>query len=332
MKEKMFVFPGVGSHHTGMGKEFYENFQVVRDTFAEAGEVLKTDLEKMMFSPREASRLNKLENSQAALLTLSVATYRLYREEIGDEPAFYLGHSLGEYSALCSAGVVRFPDALVIVQERGKILNKAAAGMKGIMAWVINLDNLIVEKVCRQSSEEGHDIYLSAYDAPKQSSISGKKESVMAVGRKLEKEGAIVYPLKLSGPFHCPLMKQAEDQLRSILDSYAFHAPAYPVIANLTAAPYQDKDCVVDYLARQLTHPIRWQASVDFALNQGVKIAVELGPDRVLKHLVKNNTDLIHTFSLNNIKDLHSLPGPQSNHYQQDKTRKKQGCDLRENV
>jgi [acyl-carrier-protein] S-malonyltransferase len=307
MNDKMFIFPGVGSHHTGMGKEFYQDFPLVRDTFEEAGDVLKTDMGKMIFSHEETAKLNKLENSQTALLTLSVATYKLYMEEVGGDPAYCLGHSLGEYSALCCAGVVRFPDALIIVKERGKILNQVAASMQGIMAWVINLDNKIVENVCSQGIEEGHQIYLSAYDAPKQSSISGEKEAVMTIGRRLEKEGAIVYPLKLSGPFHCPLMKQAEEQLRSILEQYTFHSPIYPVIANLTAALYKDKDCVVDYLARQLTHHICWQASLEYALNQGVSIAVELGPDRVLKHLVQNNTDRIRTFSLNNMKDLDSL-------------------------
>jgi [acyl-carrier-protein] S-malonyltransferase len=129
----------------------------------------------------------------------------------------------------------------------------------------------------------------------------------MQVGKKLEKEGAIVYPLKLSGPFHSPLMEQAAKKFKAILLGYTFSSPIYPVIANYNASPYNDKNCLPDCLSLQLIHPIRWQASVDFILKQGIEIAIELGPDRVLKHLMKNNTDKILTFSLNNMKDLDEL-------------------------
>ena len=307
MSRKVLIFPGVGSHHVGMGKEFYQNFQVVRDTFEEASEVLKVDMAAMCFSVENAEKLNRLENSQTALLTLSTATYKIYMKEVGEIPAYSMGHSLGEYSALCCAGIVQFPETLKLVKERSRILNEVAFTMDGIMAWVINLDNKIVENVCKQEREHGHQVYVSAYDAPKQSSISGTKEAVMQVGRKLEKEGAIVYPLKLSGPFHSPLMEQAAEKFKAILLGYTFSSPIYPVIANYNARPYNDKNCLADCLSLQLIHPIRWQASVDFILKQGIEIAIELGPDRVLKHLMKNNTDKVLPFSLNNMKDLDEL-------------------------
>lgn len=307
MAKSVFLFPGVGSQHVGMGKEFFENFKVVRDTFEEAGDVLKMDLVKTCFSEAGKTDLSGLRVSQSSLLTLSAATFRLYMEEIGHPPQYCMGHSLGEYSALYSAGVVRFTDVLAIVQQRGDILDDVAASRNGIMAWVINLDNTIVEKICRERLEEGEEIYISAYDAPKQSSISGAKEVVMSTGRILEKEGAIVYPLKLNGPFHSPLVKPAAERLCSVLSQYEYRQPIYPVIANHSATPYESKESVIDNLCLQLVRPVHWQNSVRYLLEQGIQFAVELGPDRVLKHLMKSNTDSIGTFSLGNMKDLNVI-------------------------
>jgi [acyl-carrier-protein] S-malonyltransferase len=304
MKRIVHMFPGVGSQHTGMCKEFYENFKIVREVFEEGCDVLKTDLVKMCFSSQEKERLSMLENSQIGLLTVSVAISRLYMEEVGIVPRYCMGHSLGEYSALCCAGVIKFRDALCIVKERGDILAEVAATYNGIMAWVINLDNKIVETICAESPDRGKEIYVSAYDAPTQSSISGPKEVVFEIGKKLEKEGAIVYPLKLTGPFHSPWMKRAADRLKAVLERYEYNQPGYPVIANHNAMLYESKESVVDNLSLQLINPVRWQDSVRHILEQGIEFAIELGPDKVLKHLLKNNTDLILTFSLGNMNDL----------------------------
>ena len=299
-----FLFPGVGSQHVGMGKELYDNFKIVRDTFEEACDALNQNLVKMCFDDDGKTELQKLEHSQTALLTLSTAISRLYTGEIGPPPKYCLGHSLGEYSALCCAGVIEFTHVLSIVKQRGEILNRIAAGMDGIMAWVINLDNKIVEGITAESLREGEEIYVSAYDAPKQSSISGPKDIVLKVGKKLEKEGAIVYPLKLSGSFHSPFMKDAAVKLRVILEQYEYRQPRYPVIANYNALPYENKEDVVNHLSLQLINPIRWQASIEYLLENKIESAVELGPDKVLKHLMRNNTDSIQTFSLGNMNDL----------------------------
>lgn len=299
-----FMFPGVGSQCPGMGKDFYHQFKIARETFAEAGDVLKMDLERLCFSSSEEKELGKLENSQIALLTVSTAIQRVYKEEIRLAPRFCLGHSLGEYSALCCADIMKFSDALNIVKERGRILSQAASTMEGIMAWVINLDSKITKKICGESQAQGEEIYISAYDSPTQSSISGSKASVRKVGRKLEKQGAIVYPLKLTGPFHSPLMKKAAAQMRRILSQYEYNPPAYPVIANRDARLYQDKTSVIENLSMQLIQPICWQASVEYLLQQEITTAIEMGPDKVLKHILKNNISSIGMYSLGNMKDL----------------------------
>jgi [acyl-carrier-protein] S-malonyltransferase len=307
MEKMVLMFPGVGSHHTGMGKFFFDHFQVARDTFTEASDILNINIGQMCFSAEEKSRLDQLENSQLALLTVCAAMYRVFAQEINAEPAYCLGHSLGEYSALCCAGVMKFADALEIVKQRGRLLNSVASTMDGIMAWVINLDYKIVERICRDYSKPGKELYVSAYDSSTQSSISGYKESVFSVGRLLEKEGAIVYPLKLSGPFHCPLMAPAADQIKSVLQEYQYEQPIYPVIANRNVQLYDGRESVVDNLSQQLVQPIRWRDSIEFLIKKGIKTAVEIGPDKVLKHLMKNNTDAIHVYSFENEKDLQRI-------------------------
>jgi [acyl-carrier-protein] S-malonyltransferase len=307
MRDDVFMFPGVGSQKTGMGKSFYDHFQVVRDTFAEAGEHLKRNFAELCFSPEAKQDLDKLENSQLATFVLSMAIYRVFRQEIGGKPRFFMGHSLGEYSALCCAGFMQFPEALALVKQRGMILTEAASTMNGIMAWVINLDNKIVETVCKEAREQGEQVYVSAYDTPFQSSVSGDKESVIRTGRILEKHGAIVYPLKMSGPFHCPLMKPAADRIKEILASYRFQSTDAAVIANFNARPYQSRHDVAENLSLQLTNPLHWQSSVRYIEEQGVTEAVEFGADKVLKHLLKNNSHAIKIFSLDKIEDMETL-------------------------
>jgi [acyl-carrier-protein] S-malonyltransferase len=304
VEKPVFLFPGVGSHHVGMGKYFYDNFKTAREIFEEAGEVLKQDTAELCFSEEKRHELETLENSQTALVIVSAATYQVYRQEVGTAPCYCLGHSLGEYSALYAAGVLSFANTLELVRQRGILLRRAAVAVEGMMAWVINLDDQIVEQVCQESLTEGNEIFVSAYDSPLQSSISGLKAAVMTVGPKLEKQGAIVYPLRLSGPFHCPLMREAADRMKDILQDYTFAQGHYPVIANQNAQPYNGKNSIIENLSRQLTRPIRWKDSIQYLLKQAITTAVEMGPDKVLKHLMKNNTNDIFTYSLENEKDL----------------------------
>lgn len=307
MKPVIFMFPGVGSHHAGMGKYLFDNFKAAKETIEEAADVLKLDFSRLCFAAEEEKELDKLENSQVALLTVSIAAYRVYMQEVGVNPLYTLGHSLGEYSALCASGLIQFPDALEIVRQRGIILSHAASSMDGMMAWVINLDIKIVEKICEESLKEGEKVFVSAYDSPVQSSISGLKEGILRVGRKLEKEGAIVYPLRLSGPFHCCLMQEASHRMETILGHYDFGNGRYPVIANRNAQPYNGKDSIIENLSLQLIRPILWKDSLGYLLDRGITIAVEMGPEKVLKHLMKNNTDSIRTYSMENGKDIELL-------------------------
>jgi [acyl-carrier-protein] S-malonyltransferase len=308
MRKVALLFPGVGSQHVGMGKEFYHNFNVVRETFNEVSEAIKMDLSILCFNPASQEKLADLVNAQVAILTLSVSVYQVYMQEIGVIPYCGMGHSLGEYSSLCCAGVLQLLNALALVKERGTILKQAASTMEGLMAWVINLDNRIVREVCEDFSHKEQNIYVSAYDAPTQSSISGRAADVRKVGELLVKKGAIVYPLKLSGPFHSPYMKPVIRSIKNLLQQYSFGESIFPVIANRNALPYlEERQSIIQNLSEQLTCPIRWQDSVAYLQKNQVETAVEMGPDRVLKHLVQNNTNTIITFSFRDLKDLKTL-------------------------
>lgn len=312
-KKIAFLFPGVGSQYIGMSKSLFDNFKIFKETIEEAGDVLKMDLPGICFAPGNKAELDKLENAQAILAAFSIASYRVYMQEIGIPPLFCMGHSLGEYSALCSAGVMKFPDALKLVRERGAAVSETAAGIAGTMMWVINLDINVLEDVCRDADASmkagGQEVYISAYDSPTQASISGHTDALMKTARVLEQKGAIVYPLKLSGPFHCPLMKGAAEKMKGILRQYRFETPAYTVIANRDALPYKDAESVIDNLSIQLISPIRWRASIEYLLQQGVDIAVEMGPKNVLKFLMQKNTDAIRVFTTDNDRDLEALRG-----------------------
>jgi [acyl-carrier-protein] S-malonyltransferase len=304
MKKIAFLFPGVGAQYVGMSKTLYDNFKIFKETIEEAGDILKKDFASLCFSKDKKEELDRFEIAQLALLTFSTAAYRVYMQEIGIQPHYCMGHSLGEYSALCSAGVMQFSAALELVQQRGLILKEVSSGIDGTMMWVINLDSKIVEEVCQEASKQGKEIYVSAYDSLNQTSISGHTDVLMKAARELEQKGAIVYPLKLSGPFHSPLMKEASKRMTAVLQQYKYSNPKYPVIANRNALPYPDAESVVDNLSLQLISPIYWRASIEFLLQQEIKIAVEIGPKNVLKFLLAKNTAAIRVYTTDNQKDL----------------------------
>lgn len=309
MVEKIVLMcPGVGSQYVGMGKNFYGEKKVFRETINEANDVLGFDIISLCSDSSRKDELFKLENAQLTLVAFSVGLYRVYMEEIGIPPAFILGHSLGEYSALCCAGAIRFPDVLELVSHRGAIINEVSAGLDGTMMWVVNLRERVVRDICRDVTagcSAGKGVYISAFDSPTQTSISGETSAVMEAAKKLEKAGAIVMPLKMSGPFHSVLMGEACRRMKDVLRQYRFEDLKFPVVANRNALPYEGKECIIENLSEQLVSPIRWMDSLLYMMKQGVNTAVEIGPKDVLKFLVKKNSQIIQAFSID--RELNTL-------------------------
>ena len=298
-----FVFPGQGSQSVGMLKELSELYPVIKNTFAEASEVLGYDLfDLVMNGPAE--ELGKTYKTQPALLTASVALYRLWQEKSSLKPAVMAGHSLGEYSALVCAGVIDFKDAVKLVKLRGEFMQAAVPAGVGAMAAVIGLADDVVIKACAEAA--GSQVCSAVnFNSPGQVVIAGNKEAVDKASEALKAAGAKrVLPLAVSVPSHCALMKSAADELAKELAKVEFRVPSVPVINNVDVAKVTDADSIRDALVRQLYSPVRWVETVHSASAEGIKTMIEVGPGKVLSGLIKRIDKEVNAISLNDAATL----------------------------
>ncbi|KJD45862.1 malonyl CoA-ACP transacylase [Paenibacillus terrae] len=291
------VFPGQGSQYAGMGAAWHSDFTEADHLFEEAADILGYDL-KALCMAGPITQLSRTSYTQPALLTISVIAFRRYMHEIGIIPEFSAGHSLGEYSALVSSGVLSFGDALRLVQERGRFMEAAAEAGLGSMIAIRGAELNVVEEFCRLHSTVDQPAVIACYNSPNQYVVSGHHASVAVVAGKLEQRGAQITRLQVSGPFHSPLMQHAADRLAIELQKYTFHEAQWPVISNVTAQPYSDVDSIRQGLILQMTHPVRWIQTMQYMANHGVKQSIELGPRTVLKNLAKEINTTIEVLSL----------------------------------
>lgn len=275
-----FIFPGQGSQAVGMGKALAEAFDVCRETFDEADAALGESLSRLIFEGPE-DRLRLTENTQPAILTVSVAASRLLASR-GFEPAFVAGHSLGEYSAHVCAGTIGFADAVRLVRRRGRFMQEAVPVGRGAMAAVMGLDVDEVARACEEAAE-GEVVSPANMNMPGQVVIAGTTEAVARAGERARALGAKrVVPLPVSAPFHCALMKPAEERLAPELRAVAAHDPRVPVVANVDAEPKRDALSAIDALVRQVSSPVRWEDVMRRLASEGVRKYVEVGPGTVL--------------------------------------------------
>ncbi|MGL5533005.1 MAG: ACP S-malonyltransferase, partial [Plesiomonas shigelloides] len=243
------VFPGQGSQSVGMLADLAQQFPIVEQTFAEASAVLGYDLWALV-QQGPAEELNKTWQTQPALLTASVAIWRVWQEKNGAMPVMMAGHSLGEYSALVCAGVMDFKDAVRLVELRGKLMQEAVPEGTGAMAAIIGLDNDSIAKACAESAE-GQVVAPVNFNSPGQVVIAGNKEAVERAGAACKAAGAKrALPLPVSVPSHCALMKPAADKLAVALQEITFNAPRIPVINNVDVAAESDADAIRSALVR----------------------------------------------------------------------------------
>ncbi|HWJ55465.1 MAG TPA: ACP S-malonyltransferase [Vicinamibacterales bacterium] len=280
-----FIFPGQGSQRVGMGQAFAAADPIVRDTFAEADAALGAPLSRLCFEGPE-SELTLTENTQPAILTVSVAIARVL-EARGWRPDFYAGHSLGEYSAHVAAGTFAFADAVRTVRNRGRYMQEAVPVGTGAMAAILGLDGDAVAAACAEAAN-GDVVSPANLNAPGQVVIAGTTAAVQRAGAAARAAGAKrVIPLAVSAPFHCALMKPAEDRLAPELRALAVHAPRRPVVANIDAEPKTDGAAAVEALVLQVSGAVRWEAVVRRLASEGVRTYVEVGPGTVLAGLVR---------------------------------------------
>ncbi len=314
------LFPGQGSQSVGMGKFLFEEFALARQLFEESGDTLKINFKKLCFEgPEEALQLT--ENTQPALLLVSTVSYRVMSSIMPVKTEGAAGHSIGEYAALVASGVLNFPDALRAVRSRGQFMQRAVPVGEGGMCAVLGLSDELVRKMCAlveaQSGEKP--LEPANFNNPGQVVVSGSMKAIEWMRANVKPEwvtehlGADVgraklIPLSVSAPFHCSLMKPAEEEMRHVLEATDFNVGRFPVVQNLTAEVADDPKQIRERLIGQISGAVRWTQCQEFLLAKGIDRYVEFGSGKVLAGLTKKIAgDKAKVFGLNSLEDLKAL-------------------------
>lgn len=306
-KEKIaFVFPGQGSQYVGMGQELIAHFNAARGIFEEASNVLHKDMIKLC-TEGDNTRLNLTENTQPAILTMSIALWQvLNHENPAVLPSYLAGHSLGEYTALVAAGAMDFKDAVRIVNARGRFMQEAVPEGVGAMAAVLGLNGSIVSGICKEVSTSNHVVVAANFNSPEQTVISGHREAVEKASAAAKERGVKrVIPIPVSVPSHSPLMSRAAERLKEELSEIVLKPLNIPVITNVEAEPLTSSDRVKELLVSQLTSPVRWVDTIIKMKDLGITRIIEIGPGKVLTGLIKRTTEGIETANIEKAGDIY---------------------------
>ncbi|MGP5230324.1 ACP S-malonyltransferase [Psychrobacter celer] len=289
------IFPGQGSQVVGMTSELADIYPEIRETFSEASDALGEDLWAIC---QDEEKLNQTQYTQPALLTASMAIWRILQQKITTAPCYLAGHSLGEYSALCAAEVISLADAVTLVHKRGQLMQEAVVGVDTAMAAVLGLEDHRVENLCEQATEHVDDAIVGAanFNSPGQVVISGNAAGVNAVIDKVQNTGKKSIPLKVSVPSHCALMAPASDALAEILAGIKFDQATIPVIQNRHARVETSAAGIKQALTEQLSQPVLWSQTMQELADKQINVLIECGSGNVLSNLAKRQAQPITSY------------------------------------
>ena len=302
MSKVVFMFPGQGAQYIGMGKDFYDACEESKAVYELASKVTGLDIAKLCFEENED--INITEYTQIAMLTTEAAIYAALKKA-GKEPAACAGLSLGEYGALAAAGVMELPDLFRIIRMRG-IYMQEAYPEGGAMTAVLGLDGDAVAAICERTAKEtGKVVSVANYNCPGQIVITGEADAVEAASEALKEAGAKrCVPLKVSGPFHSALLKNAGEQLAEELKSVKLSTPWIPYVSNVTADYVTDASQVAELLKQQVSSPVHFTQSVERMIADGVDTFIEIGPGKTLSSFVRKIDRNVKVYNIEKPEDL----------------------------
>ena len=300
------VFPGQGSQKIGMAKELFDKFELVKNLFKEADEILNSSISKIIFEGPE-NQLNLTENTQPAIFLTSYSIYKVAQKEFGldfKKAKFIAGHSLGEYSALCCYEALDFEETIKILKMRGKSMQEALPPNEGGMLAVLGTGIKIIEDII---NNKHNDCFIANDNSPQQIVISGLKKNLDLLVDDLDKSKIKNIRLNVSAPFHCNLMSSATENMREKINNLNIKEIKIPIISNFTAKPSVSSDEIKKLLILQIEGRVRWLESVDFMINEGTKKFIEIGPGKVLSGLIKRINKNVRVISINKEIDMKEI-------------------------
>ena len=301
MSKTAFIFPGQGAQYPGMAKDFYDTFSVCRQVFELASQAGGLDVAELCFT--ENDRLNITEYTQIAMLAAEIAMWKAV-EEKGFQADVAAGLSLGEYGALALSGAMSLEDIFATVRKRG-IFMQEAVPVGGAMTAVLGLDAVVIEEICKNTPGQ---VSVANYNCPGQIVIIGEEEAVSLASEKLTEAGAKrLVPLKVSGPFHSPMLREAARKLGQQLASVEVYDIGVPYLSNVTADYVKDKSQIKELLEKQVASPVKWQQSVERMINDGVDTFVEIGPGKTLSGFMRKISRNVRVLNIEKIEDLEKL-------------------------
>ena len=307
------IFPGQGSQIVGMGKDFYHDFSEVKNYFERANDLLNKDLTKIIFE-NPNNELGQTDNTQPAIFLISYSIFKTIEKETQFNikgAKYFAGHSLGEYSALCCANSLSFDQTISLLKYRGKAMQNAVPNGEGGMVAVLgaNIDN--IKKILEENKDK-YSCYIANDNSIGQIVVSGKIDSIDYFSQDLKKNKIKYIKLPVSAPFHCPLMKNATNDMKSIILETEFKDPTHNIISNVTAKPVSNSDQIKKLLIEQIEKPVRWRESVLNMIGLGINQFIEVGPGKVLSSLVKRIDRNINSNHINILADIKNLSNDRS--------------------